>query len=316
MDAGVKTKSYRFFYAERCNMCKSGPKYQVLMGRRLDRPQGLRPSRKPGIAVSVFRCRVCSLMYPDPMPIPENIEQHYDIEPGDYWHEAYFKIDPGYLGDQIKRFTSLTGRLPQESTALDIGAGIGKGMKALGQAGFGTYGIEPSPSFRSAAIERMGISNERLALTSLENADFPQGSFDFINFAAVLEHLTDPAEALRKAVGWLTPGGLMYVEVPSSAFLLTRLVRLYYRLTGTDYVINTSPLHPPYHLYEFGVESFRKNGNRAGYAVAFHEYYPCAAYMPRVLIKPFNRIMSATNTGMQLAVWLRRNTTADGDKAS
>lgn len=27
------------------------------------------------------------------------------------------------------------------------------------------------------------------------------------------EHLADPAAAVKKAVGWLEPGGLMYVEV-------------------------------------------------------------------------------------------------------
>jgi SAM-dependent methyltransferase len=286
------------------------------MGRRLDRPQGLRPSRKGGVALSVFRCRVCNLIYPDPIPIPQNIDQHYGVEPEEYWHEEYFKADPDYLGHQLKTFTRLTGRLPKESSALDIGAGIGKGMRALDKAGFVTYGIEPSASFRNAAVEQMGIVRDRLTPTSLEDASFPQASFDFINFAAVLEHLVDPAGALGKAVRWLTPGGLMYVEVPSSAFLLTRLVRFYYRLTGTDYVINTSPMHPPYHLYEFGVESFRRNGNRAGYDVAFHEYFPCAAYVPSILIKPLNAIMSMTNTGMQLAVWLRRTGSDGGAETS
>jgi hypothetical protein len=72
------------------------------------------------------------------------------------------------------------------------------------------------------------------------------------------------------------------------------------------FVINTCPMHVPYHLYEFGLESFRKHGAGAGYSVAFHEYYPCAGYMPRWLIGPFNSVMKWTNTGMQLAVWLRK----------
>ena len=140
----------------------------------------------------------------------------------------------------------------------------------------------------------------------VEDAVFPEDSFDFINFAAVLEHLADPATALQKLTGWLKPDGVMYVEVPSSAFLLSRLVRLFYQLTGSDYVINTCPMHVPYHMYEFGLKSFTCHGRQTGYTVVFHEYFPCAGYMPKVLIRPFNAVMRWTDTGMQLAVWLRK----------
>ena len=250
---------------------------------------------------------MCGLIYPNPMPIPETLDQHYDMAPEDYWTDSYFHVDHDYLVGQINTFVRLSQRSPQTCSALDIGAGIGKAMVALDRAGFEVSGIEPSPSFRRWAIDRMGIPDGRLQLGSIERADFPLNSFDFINFAAVLEHLTDPAAALQKTVGWLKPGGLMYVEVPSAAFLLSRLVRLFYRLTGAGgYVINTSPLHVPYHLYEFGLESFVRHGARAGYAVAFHEHYPCAGYMPRWLIGPSNAVMRWTDTGMQLAVWLRK----------
>jgi 2-polyprenyl-3-methyl-5-hydroxy-6-metoxy-1,4-benzoquinol methylase len=243
------------------------------------------------------------------MPVPGSLDQHYDVAPEEYWDSSYFQVDPNYFAGEIGTYLRLSGRKAETCTALDIGAGVGKAMIALSHAGFSVRGIEPSPQFRRAALERMGIEPGNLLLASLETADFPANSFDFINFGAVLEHVTDPAEMLKKTVQWLRPGGLMYVEVPSSAFLLSRLVRLFYRLTGADYVINTCPMHVPYHLYEFGLESFLKHGSAAGYSVAFHEYYPCAGYMPRWLIPPFNAVMQWTDTGMQLAVWLKRNET-------
>jgi hypothetical protein len=107
-------------------------------------------------------------------------------------------------------------------------------------------------------------------------------------------------------VAWLKPGGLMYVEVPSSAWLLSSLMRIFYRLTGSDCVINTSPMHPPYHLYEFGLESFVRDGRRSGYAIASHRYHPCATYLPSWLSAPADRLMRYTDTGMQLVVWLKR----------
>ena len=286
-------------------MCGSDPKDQRLIGRRLDQRQGLWPRRKLGISTSILRCRQCGLVYPNPMPLPESVAQHYDVEPGEYWQESYFRVDPDLLRDQIQTFVRLAGRRPC-GRALDIGAGIGKAMIALDRAGFETEGIEPSATFRRTAIERMGVPENHLHLLSIEDAAFAEGSFDFINFAAVLEHLVDPASMLAKIVTWLKPEGLMYVEVPSSAFLLSRLVHLFYRLTGADYVINTCPMHVPYHLYEFGLDSFTRHGKRAGYSVVFREYFPCAAYMPRILIGPFNMVMSWTDTGMQLAVWLRK----------
>jgi SAM-dependent methyltransferase len=291
-------------------MCGNGHLDQLLLGRRLDRRQGLWPRRKPGIATSIYRCRQCSLIYPNPMPVPACVAQHYDVEPEQYWRESYFQADPTYLQSQIRMLLKLSGR-PAGGRVLDIGAGIGKAMIALERAGFDAEGVEPSAAFRQAAIERMGVSGARLHLASIEDAAFPENSFDFINFAAVLEHLVDPARVLSKIVTWLKPDGLMYVEVPSSAFLLSRLVRVFYRLTGADYVINTCPMHVPYHLYEFGLESFRRHGRRAAYSLVFHEYYPCGAYMPKVLIGPANSVMRWTNTGMQLAVWLRK---APGDR--
>jgi SAM-dependent methyltransferase len=286
-------------------MCGSGVEYQTFFGRRLDKRQGLWPRQKAGITTSIFRCRTCGLIYPNPMPIPDSLEQHYDVAPEEYWGEVPFEAgDPSTL---IRTFTRLSGTRPHSCAALDIGAGVGKAMIALGRAGFDVYGIEPSPSFRRAAIERMGVPEGRLKLASAETADFSNDSFDFIHFAAVMEHLVDPATALRKIMRWLKPRGFVYVEVPSSAFLLSRVVRLFYSLTGAgDYVINTCPMHAPYHLYEFGLESFTRHGVEAGYSVASHEYYACADYMPRWAVGPFNAVMGWTNTGMQLAVWLRK----------
>lgn len=302
-------KTYRFAYSTSCNMCAAGPEVQTFFGRRLDQRQGYRPKRTPGLSISIFRCRECGLIYPNPMPIPETIEQHYDIAPEEYWPDRNVEREAewDYRPAQIGIFQRLSRTDPHGCSALDIGAGAGATMKALQRAGFEVHGIEPSPSFRRAAIERTGIPEARIQPVAIETARFPESSFDFINFGAVLEHIVDPAAALRKSVGWLKPDGLMYVEVPSSAFLLSRLVRWFYRLTAAgDYVINTCPMHAPFHLYEFGLESFLLHGYKAGYSVAFHEYYPCASYMPTRLVEPFNRLMGWTRTGMLIAVWLRK----------
>jgi SAM-dependent methyltransferase len=289
-------------------MCGAPEPEQKFVGRRLDGRQGLWPKWKAGLTTSILQCRQCALLYANPMPVPETIEEHYDMAPEAFWAEDYVQDSSNTMGafiDQVRRLAGSS--LPASPSMLDIGAGLGKAMVAFRQAGFDVHGVEPSPSFHREAIKRTGFAADRLQLSSVEAAMFPSNAFDFVNLSAVLEHVTDPDAVMRKATEWLKPGGLAFVEVPSSAFLLSRLVRLFYRGTGVNFVINTCPMHPPYHLYEFGLESFVKHGARAGYTVVTHHYEPCAGYMPRWMIGPFNAVMRWTDTGMQLMVWLRKN---------
>jgi SAM-dependent methyltransferase len=178
-------------------------------------------------------------------------------------------------------------------------------MGQLADSGFDTWGLEPSASFRDRAIQR-GIAADRLRLGAIEDAEYETASFDLVSFGAVLEHLHNPADAIARALGWLSPNGLLLAGVPSARWLIGRLLNLSYRVRGMDYVTNLSPMHDPYHLYEFTLQSFERHGERAGYQVAHSECLPCETFLPGVLAPLAQRVMEATGTGMQLQVWLRR----------
>jgi SAM-dependent methyltransferase len=201
---------FEFVAAPRCVMC--GDERGQVLGRRLDRHQGLRPRRRHGVATTVVRCRRCGLVYCDPRPVPEDPAQLYDLPPEDYWHDA----DPGaaVFGDEIRCFRQLWG-MAGSPRALDVGAGIGRVMAALHRDGFDVSGLEPSPAFRTRALQQPGIAETRLVLGTIQDATYAPASFDLITFGAVLEHLDDPAAALSRALDWLAPGGLIHVEVPS-----------------------------------------------------------------------------------------------------
>src|SRR6185436_15711156 len=115
---------------------------------------------------------------------------------------------------------------------------------------YDAYGIEPSEPFYRRAIDQMGISPDRLSLTTFEDAEFPR-MFDIVSFGVILEHLYDPSAALAKAFKWLNPDGVIHVEVPSSKYIFSNILNLYFWLCRTDYVVNISPMHVPFHLYEF-----------------------------------------------------------------
>jgi SAM-dependent methyltransferase len=298
---GNAMATYKLVEATHCNMCGTSAADAKVLGRRLNRHQGLRPRSKVGVATTIVRCRACHLVFANPLPLPEDIGQHYDLDPEVYWDQAH--LDKPELGDLADRFRALWtgGGTPR---ALDIGAGLGQTMRALGENGFDAYGIEPSATFHKRAVE-MGLDPERLVNTGIEEASFPQEHFDYVSFGAVLEHVADPAAALERALSWTRPDGLVWVHVPSSRWLVARVLNGIYRAQGLDYVTNISPMHSPFHLYEFGLESFRRHGERAGYEVVDSRFLVCSTYAPPPLDRVARAVMDRTDTGMIVEVWLR-----------
>lgn len=303
--------SYTFQPQAACQMCLAPSTRNPVLGLRLNRRQGWKPRLGSGFAVTIRRCSTCRLTYPDPLPVPGCIDDHYAVPPESYWTDGYFELSDSYLFNEISTAKRLLSQSEFGMTfplkALDVGAAIGKGMIALEREGFTAWGLEPSPTFRRMAIDRMGIHPDRLQLSSVEKAQWPEDHFHYITFGAVLEHLYSPALCLEKALSWLKPGGVIHAEVPSSDYLLHRLLNGYYRLIGTSFVANLSPMHSPYHLYEFTPQSFEVLGERLGFKLAEHSYHPASGrFVPRSLYPFFFRWMKATKTGMQLTVWLRK----------
>jgi 2-polyprenyl-3-methyl-5-hydroxy-6-metoxy-1,4-benzoquinol methylase len=299
--------TYRFHYHTQCPMCNAPLSYSKVIGKRLNQSQGFWPRSKVGIATSVLKCKKCKLIYAQPMPLPLNLSDHYDIPAEKYWSQVP-TINPSAIAPHVKHFIKLYGNTPQGCKVLDVGCGVGQTIKALETFGFDCYGIEPSSHFIDYGIKYLGVDPSKVICTSIEEASFPENSFDFIYMGAVLEHIADPSAALNKLVKWLKPKGLIFVDVPSSNYLIAHLINLYYKMIGTDYVTNISPFHVPFHLYEFSHISFLYNGKMNGYDVVEYEYLP--GTFPKKSIElitaPLKKIMKITQTGMQLDLWIRK----------
>ena len=296
---------YTFNYIEKCTMCGSPTDKHKILGKRLNQSQGRNPATKIGITTTVAKCSNCGLVYSNPQPVPFDLQDHYGVPPEDYWVKEYFTLDENYFKGEIERLKKIID-VKDGMKSLDIGAGIGKQMIALQKVGFDAYGFEPSKSFYEKAVEQMGISPDKLKLGMIEDVEYPENYFDFISFGAVLEHLYNPSDSIIKAMKWLKPSGIIHIEIPSSDWLVNKIINFYYRMRGTDYVGNISPMHNPFHLYEFGLKSFIEHAKANKYEIALHEYFVCYTYMPKIIdfiIKPY---MKWTNTGMQLCVWLRK----------
>lgn len=117
-----------------------------------------------------------------------------------------------FVSRQPVRFLSRAG-LERGARVLDVGAGPGRLVAALNDAGFRATGIEPSR--RSTALaHQAGITVERSDLYDHEDAEL-----DAAVMWHVLEHLDDPPAGLVTVRAWLRPGGLLLVGVPNLASL-------------------------------------------------------------------------------------------------
>jgi methionine biosynthesis protein MetW len=111
--------------------------------------------------------------------------------------------------------------VPAGGAVLDLGCASGGLLALLRPRAGHLAGLELSATAARAAAE---VADE-VVQGALEDPDLPfaPGAFDLVVLADVLEHLADPAAALRRAVGWCRPGGAVLVSVPNVAHWSARL---------------------------------------------------------------------------------------------
>lgn len=106
---------------------------------------------------------------------------------------------------------------PQGCRVLDVGAGSGRDLQALLDAGYDAHGVEPSQALRDAAVSAFPALSGRLNPGHLPQLESPTGEpFDGVLCSAVLMHipegdLFDTAFALRRL---LKPHGRLLISLP------------------------------------------------------------------------------------------------------
>jgi len=108
---------------------------------------------------------------------------------------------------------------------VELGCGGGALAIELASRGASVTGIDLSPSSveaASAEARRRGV-DARFLRGNLLACPLPGGSFDLAVLTDVLEHVTDPAAALREVGRLLRPGGLVFLNTFDRTWL-SRLV--------------------------------------------------------------------------------------------
>ncbi len=164
----------------------------------------------------LVRCRRCDLVYLNPQPHPRAVLDAYsEGEDARYVEQMASRMRTfrGY-------WRSMQPHLPSTGRALDVGAAAGFFMRIAEEHGWKASGVEPNAWLRRFARERTGVSIEA---ATLQAAPWSDAYFDLVTFWDVLEHLSDPASAVKEAARLLKPGGLLVVNWPDISDPLAKL---------------------------------------------------------------------------------------------
>ena len=123
--------------------------------------------------------------------------------------------------------------VPPGARVADIGCASGYLAAAMAEQGCAVVGFERDPA-AAAAARRHCVDVIVGDLESQEDRAALPRNFDVVVLGDVLEHLTDPWDALRFVRGLLAPGGVVVLSLPNVAAWPVRLELLRGRFEYAD----------------------------------------------------------------------------------
>jgi SAM-dependent methyltransferase len=172
-----------------------------------------------------------------------------------------------------------------EGRLLDVGCANGRFLNQMKLVGWRVAGIEIDPI---AASKAQTVTSD-LFVGDPVDAPFAAGAFDVVTSFHVVEHLTRPVAALEQMIDWLTPNGLLIVEVPNAGGVGGRLFGRYW--SGLDF---------PRHLVHFTPATMAAMVRRAGGRVVSAAHRTKPRYLTRSL-RHWLRDQSGTRHRLTLA---------------
>jgi SAM-dependent methyltransferase len=209
-------------------------------------------------------CETCGHMYQSPRPTQAVIGEFYPEDYQPFWRAI--DAEPHWWRRVLRRWQWRT-RCRQVSQVraggriLDVGASTGVFLSEMRRYGAWTVaGVELSAQAAQYARETFNLD---LFVGQVESAPWPPHSFDVVTLWDVLEHLPEPALALKKIRELLAEDGYLIVSVPNGDSVDARLFGRYW--IGLD---------APRHMSVFNRTSLQRLMRDTGYTIeAAYCYY-------------------------------------------
>lgn len=155
----------------------------------------------------LVQCSNCQMIYETPRYSAEVILDGYASANND-GHDSQY---PMRVESFYRALQSLHASLPAPGArVLDIGTAGGAFLDAAKRFGYEAIGLEPS-HFLVAQGKQRGLAIEQ---GTIDQHPFPPASFDMICLWDVIEHLTQPKQALLAIKNMLKPDGILLINYP------------------------------------------------------------------------------------------------------
>jgi 2-polyprenyl-3-methyl-5-hydroxy-6-metoxy-1,4-benzoquinol methylase len=260
-----------------CNLCKSSNLKVVY--KATDKDSGNNnfsyacTNNQHGEYYQLVKCLNCGLKFSSPRPDADEIESGYaGVKDEVYKEELNGRVIT------FQRNLENISRYKRKGSLLDIGCSIGTFLSLAKKEGWEVMGIEPSAWCVKQCRDLYNI--EVIKGTHRLLANFSQ-KFDVVTMWDVLEHLSDPLEALRDCRSSLKDGGIL-------VFSTLDIGSLYARILGKHW-----PWLMKMHIYYFDRLTIKRYLKQAGFKPIKIEKYKHTISVDYLLykLKKINRFL-------------------------
>jgi SAM-dependent methyltransferase len=180
-------------------------------------PDGLIPSTdRFGTALGdIVRCVRCGHMQLSPMPDEAMLADAYAGAASD----DYVEEEAGQRETARRALERIEWHAPRRERLLDLGCWVGFLLAEARDRGWSVLGVEPSEFGSTYAREQLGLE---VITGDLLSTELSRGSFDVVTMGDVIEHLTDPLEALARIRTLLAPSGVAWLALPDAGSRIAR----------------------------------------------------------------------------------------------
>ncbi|HYI16054.1 MAG TPA: class I SAM-dependent methyltransferase [Thermomicrobiales bacterium] len=214
--------------------------------------EGIVPPRTPDQGHTLLRCATCNLLRLHPQPTDTELAAAYSDTYAPHTRPGLSGKAKGWLERRSVR--QLWRLLGPPRRVLDVGCATGDLLLSIRREGNANVtGVEPGQ--RAAEVARSRGLDVRVGM--LEDAAFPDASFDTIILSHTLEHVRDPIATLLEIHRVLAPNGALILWLPNASSIEACV--LGQRWIGYD---------PPRHLTTFSVATLTRALETTGFRVS------------------------------------------------